>query len=121
MCCHGYRSSFLSFGRVVHVVDVDKMAVQVASVLHLQRKRTVAEDAHVTLELRRCWDLVGGCFGVVGHLTRPGAVAVEAGVVAAFGGAVADVTSPFVATVDALVVLRISGFASLAWEHQRRR
>lgn len=92
-----------------------------ASVLHLQGERAVAEDAQVTLELRRRRDLVGGRFGVVGHLARPGAGAVEAGVVAALGRAVADVASPFVAAVDALVVLRIGGFAALAWKHQRGR
>lgn len=90
-----------------------------ASVLHLQRERAVAEDAQVTLERRRRRDLVGGCFGVVGHLTRPGTGAVEARVVAALGRAVADVASSFVAAVDALVVLRIGGFAALAWKHQR--
>lgn len=109
-------SSFLS--RVVHVVDVDEMAVQVATVLHLQRERAVAEDAHVTLELCRCWDLFCGRFGVIGHLTRPGAV--EARVIAALRGAIADVTSPFMAAVDALVLLQVSRFTSLAWKHQGR-
>lgn len=111
----------MCFGNVVHVIDVDEVAVQVAPVFHLQRERTVAEDAQVTLQLCRCWDLVGGCFGVIGHLTRASAVAIEARVIAALRGAVADVTSSFVAAVDALVVLWISRFASLAWEHQRRR
>lgn len=90
-----------------------------ATVLSLQREGAVAEDAHVTLELRWRGDLVGGRFGVVGHLAQPGGVAIEAGVVTALRGAVADVTSSFVAAVDALVVLGVGSFAPLAWKRLR--
>lgn len=121
LCCHGYMPSLLALGRVMHVVYIDQMAVQVAAVLHLQREVPVTEDAHVTLELRRRWDLICGRLGVVGHLSRPSAVSVETRVIAALGSAVTDVASTFVAAVDALIVLRISGFVSLTWKHQRRR
>lgn len=117
----GHRSLFLSLGAIVHVVHVDQVAVQVASVRHLQRERAVTEDAHVTLELCWRWDLVCGRFWVIGHLTGPGSSTVEAGVIAALRSTVADVTPSFMAAVDALVVLLISRSASLGREHKKRR
>lgn len=116
-----HRSSFRSLGAVVHVVHIDQVAVQVASVCHLQRERAVTEDAHVTLKLSWRWDLVCGRFWVVGHLTRPGSSAVEARVIAALRGTVTDVTSSFMTAVDTLIILWISGSASLGREHKRRR
>lgn len=107
--------------RTVHVVNVDQVAVQVAAVLHLQRERAVAEDAHVTLQLGWRRDLVGGRFRVVGHFGRPSAGTVQAGVVAALRGAVADVTSSLVAAVDALVIVRVGRFAPRARRYRRRR
>lgn len=110
---HGYRSSFLPWSGV-HIVDVDKVAVQVAAVLHLHGEGAVAENAHVTLELRRSRNFISGCFGVVGHLARPGAIAIEARIIAALRGAVADVTASFVAAVDAFVFLWVGRLATLA-------
>lgn len=103
----------------MHVVHVDQVPVQVAPVDHLQGEGAVAEDAQVALELRGGGDLVGGRLRVIGHLSRPGSV--ESGVVAALGGAVADVAAPLQAAVDPLVVLCVRGFAARAWKHQRGR
>lgn len=86
-----------------------------APVLVLHGEGPIAEDAGVALELGGRGDFFAGC----PWSTAAGTV--EARVVAALGGAVADVTSSFVAAVDPLIVLGVGRFTALAGKNQARR